>query len=64
MAGSFCTNCRTKLRKWSLECLVTEYFRKGFMYVEILDFLQKRGSVQISLTTLKKKLKSFGLEKI
>ena len=64
MAGFFCTNCGTKLLKWSLECLLTEYFRKGIMYVEILDFLQKRGSVQISLTTLKKKLKSFGLEKI
>ena len=63
IAGSFCTICGTKLLKSSFECLVTEYFRKGFTYVNILDFLQKRHSVQISLTTLKKKLKSFGLKR-
>ena len=52
MVGSFCTIWGTKLLKSSFECVVNEYFGKGITYVEILDFLQKRHSVQISLTTL------------
>ena len=63
MTGCFCTICGTKLLKSSFKCVMTEYFRKGFTYIEILDFLLMQHSVQISLTTLKKKLKSFDLKR-
>jgi len=63
MLNSFCTICGTKVPSSTFELIVTEYFRKGFTYVEILDFLKKYHSLEMSLRTPKKKLKSFNLHK-
>lgn len=43
--------------------IVTKYFRKGFRYKEILQFLEHHHGIKISLRTLQNKLKSYGLQK-
>lgn len=63
MNHKFCAHCGRKVPGSEFECVVTEYFRKGFTYVEILEFLRERHSVKISLRTLKSKLKEFNLRR-
>ena len=43
--------------------IIQHYFHKGFSYDVILDFLSKHG-ISISLRTLKRRLKEYGLKKI
>ena len=46
-----------------MEKIITKYFKKGYRYKEILEFLEEHHSIKISLRTLKNKLKSYGLRK-
>ena len=59
----YCTNCGAKVAATSFELEVTKYFRKGFTYTEIINLLERQHDVKISMRTLKKKLKSFGLKR-
>ena len=46
-----------------IETLLTTYFRKGFIYKEILDLFRERHDVIISMRTLKNKLKFLNLKR-
>ena len=46
-----------------MEELITEYFQKGYTYLEICKFLEQRHGKKISLRTLKNRLKKIGLSR-
>ena len=65
----FCGNCGT-LRKnithdpnGSLNSLIKYYFRKEMAYQTVVDVLDACHDIQISLRTLKRKLKTMHLKK-
>ena len=43
--------------------LISTYFHDGFSYFEIIELLKQRHGVEISLSTLKRRLKALGLRK-
>ena len=43
--------------------LIKEYFNKGFTYEEIVEFLSKNHSLQMSIATLKRRIKQYGLQR-
>ena len=45
------------------EDIVRHYFFKGFTYEEIRMFLQKNHGLEISITTLKRRIKAYGLRR-
>ncbi len=45
------------------ERLIKEYFNKGFMYDEIVEFLSKNHSLRMSIATLKRRIKQCGLQR-
>ena len=45
------------------ENLIKEYFNRGFIYEEIIEFLNKHHSITISIATLKRRLKQYGLQR-
>lgn len=45
------------------ENLIKEYFSKGFKYKEIIEFLTKNHSINMSITTLKRRIKLYGLQR-
>lgn len=46
-----------------MEELIREYFRKGYSYGEIVNFLQSCHGIKISLRTLKSRLQAYGLKR-
>lgn len=61
--SKFCTFCGVKTVENNLETLLVTYFKKGFTYKEILDLLLNRHDLNISLRTLKTKLKKLNLQR-
>lgn len=59
--SNFCTFCGDSVD--ALDSLVTSYFRKGFQYESIVKFLSKFNGINISLRTLKSKLRELGLKR-
>jgi hypothetical protein len=55
--------CGVKIPKTDIESLLINYFKKGFFYKEILDFLLERHDVKMSMRTLKSKLKILNLRR-
>ena len=47
----------------SEEVAIHDYFNKGFTYDEILALLDKYHGVKMSIATLKRRLKEYGLKK-
>ncbi|CAB4041048.1 RNA-directed DNA polymerase from mobile element jockey, partial [Paramuricea clavata] len=45
------------------ENLIKEYFSKGFEYKEIIEFLTKNHSINMSIATLKRRIKVYGLQR-
>ena len=45
----------------SLDSHICRYFQNGFTYVEILEFLTKQHGYEISLSTLKRRLRKMGM---
>ena len=45
------------------ECTIRDYFNKGFTYSEILALLQNNHSIQMSIATLKRRVKAYGLKR-
>ena len=45
------------------ENIIKEYFNGGFKYEEIIEFLSKNHSITMSITTLKRRLKQYGLQR-
>ena len=45
------------------ENLIKEYFSKGFKYKEIIEFLTKNHSINMSIATLKRRIKLYGLQR-
>ena len=45
------------------ENLIKEYFSKGFKYDEIIELLSKNHSVKMSIATLKRRIKRYGLQR-
>eukprot|EP00794_Sanderia_malayensis_P017166 gene17165-18888_t len=60
-AHRFCATCGEKI-KWE-EVTIKYYFKCGYQYDSILVFFQKFHDIQMSLRTLKSRLKSFGLKR-
>jgi len=73
MNNAFCGTCGTKRRfsnsevappdMGSEEDLVKFYHSKGYTYEVILQFLRKYHGVLLSLSSLKRRLRDFGLRK-
>lgn len=61
--NKYCSRCGKKVPASTFETVVTQYFRKGFTYNEILDFLRQQHGVKMCVRTLKKKIKSFDLKR-
>ena len=65
----FCQKCGTKKRPADFEELtsekeiITEYFNRGFEYRSILLFLQRFHGFTMSVSTLKRRLRRYGLKK-
>ena len=65
----FCGECGTRKRHPSVdkssseEDAITEYFYRGFEYTTILQFLQRFHQIEMSLSTLKRRLRTYGLQK-
>ena len=72
----FCPNCGVKLEKrhsspdvilggqsLSEREIIESYFHSGFEYEAILQFLTKFHAIQMSMSTLKRRLKMFGLKR-
>ena len=55
----FCPPCGTELDRE--EVIIRHYFEKGFEYTKIVTFLGKFHEVQMSIRTLKERLKCYGL---
>ena len=54
--------CKTNNNAESnLNDLIFEYFNKGFTYLEIKEFLSVHHSKEVSLSTIKRRLKSLNL---
>ena len=51
------------LEQSSEEEIIRYYFLKGFQYKEILNFIRKYHGKQISMSTLKRRIKHFGLRR-
>ena len=45
------------------ENIIKEYFNRGFKNEEIIEFLSKNHSVTMSIATLKRRLKQYGLQR-
>lgn len=45
------------------EELIRDYFNKGFKYDEIREFLDKNHSIAMSIATLKRRVKAYGLKR-
>ena len=60
---TFCTGCGSKVPSSEEEYIISYYFRKGYPYNIILQFLYKFHVIGISLRTLKSKLRSYGLKR-
>ena len=45
------------------ENIIKEYFNRGFKYEEIIEFLSKNHSITMSIATLKRRLKQYGLQR-
>ena len=45
------------------ENIIKEYFNRGFKYEEIIEFLSKNHSIKMGITTLKRRLKQYGLQR-
>ena len=45
------------------ENFIKEYFSKGFKYKEIIEFLTKNHSINMSIATLKRRIKLYGLQR-
>ena len=59
----FCQSCGGKIPSTEDERVITHYFRKGYSYKTILQFLQEHHGFKMSLRTLKTRLKQFGLQR-
>ena len=59
--SKFCAFCGVPID--SLDSLVTQYFRKGFQYESIVQFLSKFNGINISLPTLKSKSRELNLKR-
>ena len=44
------------------EDAISDYFRKGLTYDEILEFLDKYHGIEMSVVTLKRRIKEYGLK--
>ena len=51
-----------KIRKLSLD-IIEYYFKRGFQYESILLFLSHNHDLNMSLSTLKRRLNDYGLSK-
>lgn len=49
-------------RSTSEEALIRSYFSQGFQYNEILEVLRKCHDIQMSISTLKRRINSYGLK--
>ena len=47
----------------SEEDLIRDYFKHGYEYTEIVLMLKNRHSIDISVSTLKRRLRAYGLKK-
>ena len=45
------------------ENIIKEYFNRGFKYEEIIELLSKNHSITMSIATLKRRLKHYGLQR-
>ena len=61
--GLFCWNCGNKIPTTELERLIRDYFKDGFAYKTILQFLERHHGIKISLRTLHSRLKMYGLSR-
>ena len=60
---TYCILCGNKPPEDGEERVITNYFRKGFLYGVILEYLKRIHDINISLRTLKYKLKCYGLKR-
>lgn len=58
-----CGNCGARFTTSETEWIITDYFRKGFTYNEILDLLAVNHNLKMSLRTLKSYLNQYGLKR-
>jgi len=61
--GKYCAKCGAKVPESEEQWIITDYFRKGFPYKDILSFLAHSHGINISLRTLKTRLKEYGLSR-
>ena len=59
----FCTGCGKNVPASEMEQIISDIFRKGYIYQDILNVLYAIYGITISLSTLKRKLKSYGLQR-
>ena len=58
-SGTYCANCSSEQ---GITKLISDYFHRGYPYGEIVGLLSAAG-VQISVRTLKRRLRSLGLKR-
>lgn len=59
----YCPNCGVKIPSDKIDEWLILYFRKGFLYKEILDLLESQHGIKLSMRTLKTKLKNLQLRR-
>lgn len=59
----FCTNCGRKIPESEMEYNISDLFRKGHQYTDMLSILEFSFGIKMSLRTLKRKIKTYGLHR-
>lgn len=60
---NLCTKCGKKIPKSEFEFILSDLFRKGHGYNEILIILSNQHGIEMSLSTLKRRLTCYGLRR-
>ena len=60
---NYCTGCGKKIPASKMEFIIADLFRKSHCYEDMISYLYISHGIAISLSTLKRKLRSYGLQR-